>query len=127
MRRPRPRPPEPDQPVGRRNQSLSALDADRLDLVIGVTQPGSVGQQDRQPAQGQRNLDMVARGSRNVGDDRALLPSYRIDQTGFSGVWWTRDNDPNAVLQCLDTRPCRPFPQLFRKACAIASQGWIDG
>ena len=71
---------QPHQDVRRLDQRFGARDADRFDLIVGLTQAGGVGQQDRHAAKRQRHLDMVARGARNIGDDRPLLASYRIDK-----------------------------------------------
>ena len=36
---------------------------------------------DRHAGRAQRDIDMVARGSRNIGDDCPLLPGYSVDKT----------------------------------------------
>ena len=71
---------QPDQHVGGFDEPPSPFDADRLDLVAGFTQPRGVGQPDRNAAERQRHLDMIAGGARDGGDDRSLLTSYSVDK-----------------------------------------------
>ena len=77
---------------------------------------GGVGQQDRHAGERQRHLDMIARGARNVRDDRPVLANYRVDKAGFSGIRRACDDDPDAILQRLDARPREPLLKFRRPA-----------
>jgi len=117
---------KPDQDIGPVDQPRGALDSDRLDLIVGLTQPGRVGEQDRHATERQRHLDMIARGPRHSGNDRALLSGYCIDKAGLSCVRRTCDHHAHAVLQGLDPRPLQPLAELAGKQRAIAQQGGIN-
>ena len=49
-----------------------AVDPDRFDHIAGLAQAGGVDQHERNPADRQRNLDDVAGGARDLGDDGSL-------------------------------------------------------
>ena len=76
-----PRIAQPDQHVRELHQLPGTFDADCLDLIGGLAQPGRVGQQNRQTAERQRHFDMVARRAGDGGYDRSFLISYSIDKT----------------------------------------------
>ncbi len=69
---------------------------------------------------------MIARRARNIGNNRPLITSYRIEQARLSGVRRAGDHDPHAVLQPLGARLRQPVAQLALERAAIAEEGRID-
>ena len=83
-----------------------------------LAQAGRVGQQYRHAAERQRHLDMIARGPRNIGDDRSLLPAIaliRLDFPAFGGpATTTRTPSFSGSMR----GPLEPLPQVRRPSAA---------
>ena len=60
----------------------------------------SVSKSERRP--GTKDFYMVAGCSGNICDDHPLLSRYHVDQARLSGIWWSRDDHPDPVLERLD-------------------------
>ncbi len=116
---------QPNDNVCSFNQCASPLDSDALDFFCAVPEAGGVGQQNGHAVERQWDLDMIPRRPWYVGDDCPLTTNYSIDQAGFSGVWWARDHDPQAVLQGFGARPAQPLAQFVGKLAAIFRQSRV--
>ena len=117
---------EPHKDVGGIDQRRGARDPDRLDLVLRITQPSGIGEQDRDPRERQWNLNMVASRSGHIRDDCPLRASYSIDKTRFPGIRRAGDDDPNPILQRLDTWPAEPVTQFRSQRPTFARNRLVD-
>src|SRR6476659_2351561 len=96
---------KPDQHISGINQTSRARHPDRFNPIIGAAKPCRISQADRNAAQRQRDLDMVARSARYVRDNCPVFASYRIDKARLTGVRWARDDNEDAILERLDAGP----------------------
>ena len=76
--------------------------------IFSIPEPCRVGQAHRRPAKRKRDLDIVSRGARDVGDDCPILANYSIDKARFSSIRRTSDNHQNTVFQSLRPRTAQP-------------------
>ena len=87
----------PDPQVGRRRPGPGAPNPLGLDLVLGLAQPGGVGQQHLVARQPHRDLDHVPRGARGGGDDGGFPAGQGIEQGGLAGVGGAHQGDSEAL------------------------------
>ena len=116
---------EPEKDVGGLDQCLRPGNADCLDRILARAQAGGVGQKNGYAVDRQRHFNMIARCTRNGRDNCSLITSYRIEKARFASVWWTRNDDPDTVLQWLDAGPAEPFAQFTGQVGAARGQRWI--
>src|SRR5690606_18929986 len=88
-----------DDDVGPARLRPRAIDAQALDEVLGVAQPRGVDDVQRNPVDLDRLCDAVARGPRNVGDDRDLRAGERIEQRALSHVRLADQHDVQSFAQ----------------------------
>ena len=107
-----------------RSISRSArLDADPLDRVVGVAQPGGVDQHDR----ARRRSPAALRSGRASCPAMAVTiarasPGERVDEARLAGVGRAGDDDPHAVAQPLDARRGEPVARSRRRAPRVARE-----
>ena len=106
---------KPQQDVGGLERQARAVDADGLDRIRRLAETGRVDKEERDPTNGRRHFDHVARRA-GQGRDYGRVPRHqRIEQAGFSGIRRPGDNHPDPVLQPLRRRARQPVRKLLPK------------
>ncbi|MNQ80513.1 hypothetical protein D3C85_954980 [compost metagenome] len=86
-------------PVGLLNLGPGALDADLLNLVLGVAQAGGVDDVQRHAIQVDVLAQHVAGGAGDLGDDGGLTPGQGVEQARLAGVGTAGDHHLHAFPQ----------------------------
>lgn len=76
-----------DDEVGAVEFALGALDADALDVVMGLAQAGGIDQAERDAVNLDDFLNGVAGGAGGGADDGTLKAEEGIEQAAFANVW----------------------------------------
>jgi len=105
---------QPQYDIGTGKLLTGAVNPDLFDrLRSALADTRRINEEKRDPTQGDRDLDHVARGPGNIGDDCRFPFDQGIEQSGLAAVRRTTQHHPDAIPQLFRARPCQQAAHLL--------------